>query len=105
VKDANTGGLPASSLPKGLTLDPAKFQALTAVTLYKTGSATPDFKDMPVAADASQFVVDAVMATFVAESDTVAHQIEEDAHPKAAAKKPAAKVAPKSGAAAAKPKQ
>lgn len=105
VKDANTGGLPPSSIPKGLTLDPAKYQAVTAVTLYKTGSTTPDFKDMPLAADASQFAVDAVMATFVAESDTVAHQIQEDAHPKPAAKKPAAKTAPKSGAAAAKPKQ
>jgi hypothetical protein len=105
VKDANTGGLPPSALPKGLTLDPAKYQAVTAVTLYKVGSASPDFKDMPLAADAAQFGVDAVMATFVAESDTVAHQIEDDAHPKAAAKKPAAKTAPKTGAAAAKPKQ
>jgi len=105
VKDANTGGLPPASLPKGVTLDPAKYQAVTAVTLYKVGTASPDFKDMPLAADASQFGVDAVMATFVAESDTVAHQIDEDAHPKAAVKKPAAKPAPKTGSAASKPKQ
>ena len=105
VKDANTGGLPPSALPKGVTLDPAKYQAVTAVTLYKVGSASPDFKDMPLAADAGQFGVDAVMATFVAESDTVAHQIEDDAHPKAAAKKPTAKTAPKTGAATPKPKQ
>jgi hypothetical protein len=105
LKDANTGGLPPSSLPKGVTLDAAKYQAATAVTLYKVGSASPDFKDRLVAADASQFGVDAVMATFVAESDTVAHQIDEDAHPSATAKKPATKTAPKTGAAASKPKQ
>jgi hypothetical protein len=105
VKDANTGGLPTSSLPKGVTLDPAKFQAVTNVTLYKVGSATPDFKDIPVAADAVQFGVDAVMATFVVESDTVAHQIEDDAHPKSTAKKAPAKTAPKTGTTATKPKQ
>jgi len=106
VKDANTGGLPASSLPKGVTLDPAKYQAVTAITLYKMGDSTPDFKDLPVAADSQQFAVDAVMATFVAESDTVAHQIEEDAHPKpTTAKKAPVKTAPKTGASATKPKQ
>lgn len=104
VKDANTGGLPPSSLPKGVTLDPAKYQAVTSVTLYKVGSASPDFKDMSLAADASQFAVDAVLATFVAESDTVAHQIDADAHPKPTAKKTAAKAAPKTGAATSKPK-
>jgi hypothetical protein len=105
LKDAGTGGLPASALPKGLTLDPAKFQALTNVTLYKVGNPAPDFKDMPLAADANQFAVDAVMATFVIESDKVAQQIADDAHPKAAAKaaKPAAKPASKP-AAATKPK-
>jgi hypothetical protein len=106
LKDANTGGLPASSLPKGLTLDPAKYQALTTVTLYKVGNPTPDFKDMPLAADASQFAVDAVMATFVIEADKVAQQIADDAHPKSATKpaKPAAKSAAKP-ATATKPKQ
>jgi hypothetical protein len=86
VKDAGSGGLPVSLLPKGVTLDPAKFQALTAVTLYKVGKPAPDFKDMPIAADASQFAVDAVMATFVLESDRIAQQIADDAHPKPAAK-------------------
>jgi hypothetical protein len=105
LKDAGSGGLPPSALPKGLTLDPSKFQALTTATLYKVGSTAPDFKDLPMAADASQFGVDAVMATFVIESDKIAHQIAEDAHPKAAAKstKPAAKTAAKP--AATKPKQ
>ena len=97
VKDAGSGGLPPASVPKGVTLDPAKFQALTSVTLYKVGKPAPDFKDLPLAADANQFAVNAVMATFVQESDRVAQQIADDAHPKPAAKparttaKPAAK--------------
>jgi len=98
LRDAGTGGLPPASLPKGVTLDPAKFQALTGVTLYKVGKPTPELKDLALAADASQFAVNAVMATFVQESDRVAQQIADDAHPKPAAKptKPAAKPAPKS---------
>lgn len=105
VKDAGTGGLPVASLPKGLTLDPAKYQALTAVTLYKVGNPVPDLKDLPLAADASQFAVDAVMATFVVESDKVAQQIADDAHPKPVAKpaKPAAKT-PAKAAPGTKPK-
>ena len=107
VKDPNSGGLPAGSLPKGLTLDPAKYQALTAVTLYKIDKPQPEMKDVPVAADASQFGVDAVMATFVLESDTVARQISDDASPKSAAKttKPVSKAGTKTGASTAKPKQ
>ena len=107
VKEPNSGGLPATSLPKGLTLDPAKYQAVTAVTLYKVDKPQPELKDVPAAAEASQFGVDAVMATFVVESDTVAHQIADDANPKSAAKttKPAAKAPAKAGAAATKPKQ
>jgi len=104
VKDPNTGGIPSTSLPKGVTLDPAKYQAVNAVTLYKIGNATPDFKDVALAANGDKFGVDAVMATFVLESDKVAQQITDDAHPKAAAKpaKPAPKTASKP---AAKPKQ
>jgi hypothetical protein len=82
VKDAGSGGLPPASVPKGVTLDPAKFQALTDVTLYKVGKPTAELKDLPLAADASQFAVNAVMATFVQESDIVAQQIADDAHPK-----------------------
>lgn len=102
LKDAGTGGLPPTSLPKGVTLDPAKFQAVTAITLYKMGNPVPDFRDLPLAADANQFAVDAVMATFVLESDKVAQQIADDAHPKPAAKpatKTPAKTSPKPGAA------
>jgi hypothetical protein len=86
VKDAGTGGLPPASVPKGVVLDPAKYQALTTVTLYKVGKPGPELKDVPLAADANQFAVNAVMATFVMESDRVAQQVTEDAHPKPAAK-------------------
>ena len=105
VKDPNTGGLPPASLPKGVTLDPAKYQAVTAMTLYKVDQPEPELNEYSLAADANQFAVDAVMATFVVESDKIAQQVADDAHPKSAAKttKPAAKTAPKAGAAT-KPK-
>jgi hypothetical protein len=86
LKDPGTGGLPSSSVPKGVTLDPAKYQALTLITMYKVGKPAPELKDVPLAADANQFGVDAVTATFTLESDRVAQQIADDAHPKAAPK-------------------
>jgi hypothetical protein len=86
LKEPGSGGVPPSSLPKGVTLDPAKFQALTGVTLYKVGKPVPELKDLPVAGDASQFAVDAVMATFALQSDAIAQQIADDAHPKPASK-------------------
>jgi len=104
VKDKNSGGIPASSLPKGFPLDPAKYQALTAVTLYKVDKPQPELKDLPVAADADRFSVDAVMATFVIESDKIAQQIAEDAHPKAATKTTKAPPKPTAKSAATKPK-
>ena len=105
IKDANTGGLPPASLPKGVTLDPAKFQALSTMTLYKVENPKPELTDLPLAADASQFAVDAVEATFVMESDKIAQQVADDAHPKPAAKttKPAAKTAAKPGGTITKP--
>ena len=89
VKDAGSGGIAPASLPKGVTLDPAKYQALTLITLYKVGKPAPELKDTPLAADATGLAVDAVTDTFVLEADTVAKQISDDAHPK-----PAAKTAP-----------
>ena len=89
VKDAGSGGIAPASLPKGVTLDPAKNQALTLITLYKVGKPAPEMKDTPLAADATGLAVDAVTDTFVLEADTVAKQISDDAHPK-----PAAKTAP-----------
>ena len=101
VKDPGSGGLPASVAPKGSTLDPAKFQALTEVTLYKIGKPLPEIKELNMAAAADQFAVDAVTSTFVAESDRVAQQVTEDAHPTTAAKP---KSANKSATTHAKPK-
>ena len=102
VKDPGSGGLPPASLPKGVILDPAKYQALTGITLYKVGKPAPELKDLPLAADASQFAVNAVMATFVQESDRVAQQIADDAHPKPAAKP--AKAPAKPGTSSTKPR-
>jgi len=103
IKDAGTGGLPPAALPKGVILDPGKYQAITAITLYKVGKPAPELKDLPLAADASQFAVNAVMATFVQESDRVAQQIADDAHPKPATKP--AKTPAKPGTSSTKPKQ
>jgi len=86
-------GLPVTVLPKGVKLDPAKYQALSTITLYKVGKPLPEIKDLALAADAERFSVDAVMETFVQESDRVAKQIAEDAHPTKPVAKPAAKPA------------
>ncbi|HEY4934887.1 MAG TPA: hypothetical protein VII23_25235 [Terriglobales bacterium] len=103
VKDPGTGGLPPASVPKGVTLDAAKFQALTNVTLYKVGKPVAEINGVGVAAEGAQFGVDAVMAIFPLESEKVAQQVEEDAHPKAPAK--VTKAPAKKPAAAPKPKQ
>jgi hypothetical protein len=98
VKSPGNDNVPPASLPKGVTLDPAKFQALSLVTLYKVGKPTPELKDAPIAADAEQFGVNAVMATFPLEAAKVAQQLDDDAHPKAPAKTtkaPVKKSAPK----------
>jgi hypothetical protein len=84
VKDPGAGGIAAASLPKGVTLDPAKYQALTAITLYKVGKPQAELNNVPLAADAPQFAVDAVSATFVQESSKIAQQVSDDAHPKPA---------------------
>jgi hypothetical protein len=101
VTEPGSAGLPPSALPKGVKLDPAKFQALSNVTLYKVGKPLPEIKGLPLTADATQFNVDAVMSTFVQESDRIAQQIADDAHPKPAAKGPRAPA--KAGAKASKP--
>jgi hypothetical protein len=87
VKEPNSGGLSAASVPKGTVLDPAKYEALTAMTLYKVSKPLPEIKDFNLAANGDKFDVDAVTATFEKESDKVARQVQEDAHPKAAGAK------------------
>ncbi len=86
VKSPGNDNVPPTSLPKGVALDPAKFQALSQITLYKVGKSVPELKDAPIAADAEQFGVNAVMATFPLEAAKVAQQLDDDAHPKAPAK-------------------
>ena len=88
VNEPGRGGLAPAFVPKGIKLDPAKFQALTDMTLYKMGKPLPEIKDLGVAADATQFDVNAVMATFEKESDRVGQQVQEDAHPKSSPKPP-----------------
>jgi hypothetical protein len=92
VTDPGSEGLTGPTVPKAAKLDHAKYQALSGVTLYKVGKPLPEIKDLSLAADAAQFAVDAVTATFVMESDKVAAQIADDAHPKSskAPAKPAA---------------
>jgi hypothetical protein len=102
VKAPGSGGLSSASLPKGVALDAAKFQALTEVTLYKVGKPLPELKDLGVAAAADQFGVNAVMATFEKGADRVAQQVQEDAHPTAASK--TQKTPAKQSATRAKPK-
>jgi len=95
VTDPNAGGLAPASMPKGTKLDPANYQALTLVTLYRVGKPVHELKDVPLAAEANKFAVDAVSATFVQEADKVKQQISDDAHPKPAVKttRPATKPA------------
>jgi len=102
VKPPGNDNLPPASIPKGVTLDPAKFKALLNVTLYKVGKPVPELKDVPVVADADQFGVNAVMAAFTREAARVAQQVDADAHPqvpaksaKPPAKKPATTTKPK----------
>ena len=84
VKNPGSGGLSAS-LPKGVTLDPAEFQLLSEAPLYKVGSPNPAIKEPRLAA-ADQMAIDAVMSSFENEADTIAQQVEEDAHRTAASK-------------------
>jgi hypothetical protein len=102
VTAPGSSGLTPASVPKGVKLDPAKHQALSSITLYKVGKPLPEIKDLVLAADGERFGVDAVMNTFILESDKVAAQIAEDAKPKTAPKttkaptaKPATKPKPK----------
>lgn len=76
VKDPGAGGIAAASLPKGVALDPAKYQALTTITLYKVGKPQPELNNLPLAADSPQFAVDAVDATFAQESNKIAQQVQ-----------------------------
>ncbi len=95
VKDPGAGGVVLPAGLRGVSLDKGKYQALLAITLYRAGKPLPELKQAPLAADADQFGVNAVMAAFEKEADKVAEQVKKDtsrpARPTPApAKKPAA---------------
>jgi uncharacterized protein DUF4412 len=89
VKAPDSGGVVLPAALKGLSLDKSKFQALLAVTLYRTGKPLPELKQAPLAADGDQLGVNAVMAAFEKEADKVAEQVKKDREPAKPAKAPA----------------
>jgi hypothetical protein len=94
VKAPDSGGVVLPAALKGVSLDKSKYQALLAVTLYRAGKPQPELKQAPLAADADQMGVNAVMAAFEKEADKVAEQVKKDREPaKKAAPAPAKKPA------------
>jgi hypothetical protein len=99
VKEPGSGGVVLPPTARGVSLDKAKYQALLAMTLYRTGKPVPEVKQAPLAADGEQMGVNAVMAAFEKEAQSVADQVKKDREPakKTApvpAKKPAASKKP-----------
>lgn len=79
VKDPGSGGLPRTAVPRGVSLSSDQYQALLDITLWKVGKPQPVPKDLPIAEDADQFGVNAVMAAFEKEAEKVAEQVKKDA--------------------------
>ena len=79
VKDPGSGGLPSAAVPRGTSLSSDQYQALLDITLWKLGKPQPVRKDLPIAEDAEQFGVNAVMAAFEKEAEKVAEQVKKDA--------------------------
>jgi hypothetical protein len=101
VKAPDSGGVVLPAALKGVSLDKSKYQALLAITIYRTGKPQPELKQAPLAADGDQMGVNAVMAAFEKEADKVAEQVKKDREPAkpsrktpAPAKKPAARKKP-----------
>ena len=98
VTPPGSGGVTLPAALRGTSLDKNKYQALLAVTLYRVGKPQPELKQAPLAADADQMGVNAVMAAFETEAQKVADQVKKDREPvkpartaPAPAKKPAHK--------------
>jgi hypothetical protein len=66
---------------RGVSLDKSKYQALLAMTLYRTGKPVPELKQAPLAAEGEQMGVNAVMAAFEKEAQSVADQVKKDREP------------------------
>jgi hypothetical protein len=81
VKDPSSGGVVLPTTLRGVSLDKSKYQALLAMTLYRTGKPLPELKQAPVAADGEQMGVNAVMAAFEKEAQGVADQVKKDREP------------------------
>jgi hypothetical protein len=95
VKEPGSGGIALPATLRGVSLSKDKYQALLAITLYRVGKRFPDLKQAPVAADADQFGVNAVMAAFEKEADKVADQVKKGtSRPGKTAPAPAKKPAP-----------
>jgi hypothetical protein len=97
VKDPGSGGVTLPAALRGVSLSKDKYQALLEITLFRVGKRVPEMKQTPLAADAEQFGVNAVMAGFEKEADKVAEQVKKDRAPARPARTPtpAKKPAPK----------
>jgi len=81
VADPDSSGVALPTALRGVSLSKDKYQALLAMTLYRAGKRLPELKQAPLAADADQFGVNAVMAGFEKEADKVAEQAKKDREP------------------------
>jgi hypothetical protein len=81
VKVPGSGGVTLPAALRGVSLDKNKYQALLAMTLYRVGKPQPELKQAPLAADADQLGVNAVMAGFEMEAQKVADQVKKDREP------------------------
>ncbi|HYN15318.1 MAG TPA: hypothetical protein VES66_05960 [Terriglobales bacterium] len=89
VKDPGAGGVVLPAGLRGVALDKDKYQALLEITLYRVGKRLPELKQVPLAADADQFGVNAVMAGFEKEAEKVAQQVKKDKEPARPSRTPA----------------
>ena len=94
VKDPGSGGLPRTAVPRGITLSSDKYQALLDMTLWKVGKPVPEPKDLPIAEDAEQLAVNAVMEALEKEAEKVAEQVKKDAEARRAPARAAPAKAP-----------
>jgi hypothetical protein len=81
VKAPGSGGIVVPAALRGVSLNNSKYQALLAITLYRVGKLQPELKQLPLAADADQLGVNAVMAAFEMEAQKVADQVKKDREP------------------------
>jgi hypothetical protein len=81
VKDPGSGGIALPAALRGVALSKDRYQALLEMTLFRVGKRVPELKQAPLAADADQFGVNAVMAGFEKEAERIAEQVKKDREP------------------------